>query len=140
MSIHFHEAASNRFMWLQLDTSIRKKVNVDLRLMLKHANGTVQPMKRSKDLPKLAELLREAAATAQQEYVANKDIKAPEGKITKFKEFVAKLKSTATKTLKQSQIAEENINIVASYYDRMIPMRVMFRTDDYEIVLMQSAP
>lgn len=136
--IHFHKAAGNRFMWLQLDTSIRKKANFDLRLMLKHADGTVQPIARSNDLKKLVTLLRAAAADAQQEYDANKDITPPKGKVTKFKEFVAKLKSNAKKTLKQSEIARENIQIVESFYDRGIPMRLMFRTDDYQIVLLES--
>jgi hypothetical protein len=140
INVHFHEAASNRFMWLQLDSSIRKKVEFELRLMLKHADGTIQPIKKAKNLKKLAELLRQAAASAQQEYYKNKDLVAPKGKITKFKEYVAKLKSNARKTLKQTQIAEENITIVESYYDLTIPILVTFRTDGYNIVLLESAP
>ena len=121
MIIHFHEAASNRFMWLQLDSSIRKKVSLDLKLMLKHADGTIQPIARGSDVKKLEGLLKKAAVNAQQEYDANKDVVAPKGKITKFKDYVAKLKSTAKKTLRQSEIAGENITIVESFYDRVIP-------------------
>ena len=138
--VHFHEAASNRFMWLQLDTSIRKKMSLDLKLMLKHADGTIQPITREGDVKKLESLLKKAAVSTQQEYNANKDVVAPKGKITKFKDYVAKLKSTARKTLRQSEIAGENITIVEHFYDRPIPMRVMFRTDDYQIVLLESAP
>ena len=140
LKIHFHEAASNRFMWLQLDTSIRKNVTLDMNLMLKHADGTIQPIKRESDTKKLEVLLKEAAVKARQQYDRNKDIVAPKGQITKFKDYVAKLKSTAKKTLKQSQIAGENITILESFYDRALPMRVMFRTDDYQIVLLESAP
>ena len=138
--IHFHEAASNRFMWLQLDSSIRKKVTLDLNLMLKHADGTVQAITRAADVKKLQTLLQKAAVKAQQEYDANKDIVAPKGQITKFKDYVAKLKSTAKKTLKQSQIAGENTTIVETFYDRVLPVRLIFRADDYQVVLLESAP
>ena len=138
--IHFHEAASNRFMWLQLDSSIRKKVTLDLNLMLKHADGTVQAITRAADVKKLQTLLQKAAVKAQQEYDANKAIVAPKGQITKFKDYVAKLKSTAKKTLKQSQIAGENTTIVETFYDRVLPVRLIFRADDYQVVLLESAP
>lgn len=139
-AIHFHEAISNRFMWLQLVTDVRKQATFDLRLMLKHADGTVQPIARSDDLKKLAELLRGVAATAQQEYLANKDLVAPYGQKTKFKDYVAKLKSTATKTQKHSEIAVENIAIIENFYDKVIPLRVIFRSDDHQVVLVDTAP
>ena len=140
LAIHFHEAVSNRFMWLQLNTSFGKATTFDLRLMLKHADGTVQPITRSDDVQKLAELLVQAAKTAEDKYLANVDVVAPYGQKTKFKDYVAKLKSTAKTTLKQSQIAAENVGILDNFYDRVIPLRVMFRADDYEVVLVDTAP
>lgn len=139
-AIHFHEAISNRFMWLQLDADTRNEAKFDLRLMLKHVDGTVQPIARSDDLKKLAELLLAAAATAQQEYLTKNDMVAPYGQKTKFRDYVAKLKSKAAKTMKQSQIAAENIAIIENFYDRVIPVRVIFRSDDHRVVLVDTSP
>jgi serine/threonine protein kinase len=139
-AIHFHEAVSNRFMWLQLGTEIRNQASFDLKLLLKHADGTVQPITRSGDLKKLAELLVDAARAAEQKYFANMDVVAPQGQKTKFKDYVARLKSTAKKTQRQSEIAAENIAIIENFYDRVIPLRVMFRADDHEVVLVDTSP
>lgn len=139
LMIHFHKAASSQFMWIQVDSSIRnRRITLESKLMLKHADGTVQPIDRGADVKKLETLLREAAAAAQKEYTDNKDKVAPKGQRTAFKEFVGKLKSKATTTQRQADIAGENVTIVQSFIDRVLPVRVMLRAENYETVLVDS--
>ncbi len=133
--VHFHEAVSNRFCFLQINTNMRKKVSLETQLVLKHAEGTLAPVRSQAELKQLAASVRQAAAEYAQEYNAKKDLQAPKGKITAFKEYVAKVKSNMTKAQKQTTIAQQNIEILSTVYDRAIPAQIIFRSGDHRVVL-----
>ena len=139
--VFFRKDEKFRFLFLRVTADVRAKLKLQCQMYVLGGAGEILPLRKTSGMEELANALtlrkQEAMLRSQQAETAD----LPKGMTkTEFNKLKKELGKAVDLAVKQSDVAEDYMKIVAELANRRIPFEVFFELEQQRIKLAQSEP